>query len=117
MTNNRRDRMNKIILLIVFLGLLLPSVLADVADLDTDISPEDKEKFDQILQPVTKVYNFVKYIASAVALLFLLYGGISYMTAGSDPKQKDQAKNIIMYVIIGLVIIWAAPLIVELLVA
>jgi predicted small integral membrane protein len=110
--------MNKTILLFAFLGLLLlPMVLADVATLNTTVSPEDKAKFDAILTPVMKIYNFIKYIASAVALLFLLYGGISYMTSGNDPRQKDSSKNIIMYVIIGLLVIWAAPLIVELLVS
>jgi len=111
--------MNKKILLIALLGLLLlPAfAFADVAELNTTVSPEDKAKFDEILSPVMKIYNFIKYIASAVALLFLLYGGISFMTAGSDPRQKENAKNIITYVVIGLLVIWAAPLIVELLVA
>ena len=32
---------------------------------DDEISDEDKETFDQILEPVLKVYNLVKYAASA----------------------------------------------------
>jgi predicted small integral membrane protein len=106
----------KIALLAILALFLMPIVLADVATLNTTVSPEDKAKFDTILTPVMKIYNFIKYIASAVALVFLLYGGISYMTSGNDPRQKDSAKNIIMYVVIGLLVIWAAPLIVELLV-
>lgn len=54
------------------------------------LSPEDKEKFDQILEPVFKIYNFIKYIASVVAAIFLLYSGITYMTSGSDPKKKEK---------------------------
>ena len=96
--------------------LLLPMVLAERASLDTTISPEDKAKFDAILEPVLKIYNFVKYVASIVAVIFLLYAGISYMTSGADPKKRDQSKNIATYVIIGLLIIWAAPMIVELLI-
>ncbi|MCX6706654.1 MAG: pilin [Candidatus Woesearchaeota archaeon] len=110
--------MRKILFLAVVLALfIMPIVLAETAPIDTTISAEDKAKFDEILKPVQKIYNFVKYIASAIALLFLLYGGISFMTAGSDPRQKDNAKNIILYVVIGLLIIWAAPLIVGLLVS
>mgnify|MGYP001600803678 CR=1 FL=1 len=107
----------KVIFLIGMLVLLfLPLVLADSAPLNTTLSSADKAKFDSILQPVMKIYNFIKYIASVVAAIFLLYAGIAYMTSGSDPKKRDEAKNIAAYVIIGLIIIWAAPLIVGLLV-
>ena len=58
----------------------------------------------------------MKYIVSIVAAIFLLYAGISYMTSGSDPRKRDLAKGIATYVVIGLLIIWAAPMIVNLLV-
>ena len=107
----------KTILLLALIVLsFLPAVLADSAPLNGGISADDKAKFDEILKPVMKIYNFVKYIASVVAAIFLLYAGISFMTSGGDPKQREQAKSIATYVIIGLIIIWAAPLIVELLV-
>ncbi len=110
--------MNKLLMLMAVLALLfLPVVLADMAGINQTVSDEDKAKFDAILAPVMKIYNFMKYIASAVALLFLIYAGISYMMAGSDPSQKEKSKNVIMYVVIGMVIIWVAPLIVELLVS
>jgi len=103
---------------ILFLGLLflLPMVLAQSADLDTELDDEDRERFDEILEPVMKIYNFVKYIASVVAAIFLLYAGICYMTSGGEPRKRDQAKNIATYVVIGLLIIWAAPMIINLLV-
>ena len=41
---------------------------------------------------------------------------ITYMTSGSDPRKRDQAKSIASYVVIGLIVIWAAPAIVGLLV-
>jgi len=94
----------------------MPAVIAESAPLDENIDPEDLEKFDQILHPVMKIYNFIKYIASVVAGIFLLYSGIAYMTSGSDPKKREQSKSIAAYVIIGLIIIWAAPVIVGLLV-
>nr|MBA4405298.1 hypothetical protein [Nanoarchaeum sp.] len=106
---------------IFLLGLLvyilcLNVVMAETSPIDDEIDPEDRERFDQILQPVMKIYNFVKYISSVIAGIFLLYAGICYMTSGSDPKKRDQAKNIAAYVVIGLIIIWGAPIIVSLLV-
>ena len=104
-------------LLLVFSPIMLAhTVNADSAGLDTELSEEDKAKFDEILEPVMKIYNFIKYIASVIAAIFLLYAGVTYMSSGQDPKKRDQAKNIATYVIIGLIIIWAAPIIVGLLV-
>ena len=106
--------------LLVLLGLALvlsiaTPVLASI-DLSEEISAEDEASFDEILEPVMDVYNFVKYIATAIAALVLVGAGIVFMLSGSDPAKRDQAKNMIMYVIFGLIIIWIAPLIVEYLV-
>lgn len=82
-------------------------------DFDSEISDEDKESFDEILEPVMKIYNFVKYTATVIAVLVLLFAGITYITAGSDPGKREKAKNMATYVIVGLIVIWAAPLIVN----
>ena len=87
------------------------------ASLDTTISAEDKAKFDEILTPVEKIYNFIKYAASLVAVIALLFAGISYMFSGDDIRKRDTAKNMATYVVIGLVVIWAAPFVVNLLIA
>lgn len=104
---------------LIFVLLLLPLALADgdaQAALDAELSDADKAEFDSILEPVVKIYNFIKYIATIVGAIFLLYAGISFMTSGGDPRKREQSKNIAMYVVIGLLIIWAAPMIVNLLI-
>jgi type IV secretory pathway VirB2 component (pilin) len=75
--------------------------------------PGDTASFDQILQPVWKIYNFAKYIATAIAAIFLVFAGIMYMTSGNDMMKRDNAKHTITYVVLGLIIIWAAPFIVQ----
>ena len=110
--------MNSKILALVVIGLLLimPTI---VLAYDFSDAPSDSEKatFDQILTPVMKIYNLVKYVASAMAGIALLFAGITYMTSGSDPKQRDNAKSMAMYIVIGLLIVWAAPLVVNLIVS
>ena len=101
---------------LAFLVLLISSTLVMAVDFNQAPSSEDKATFDQILQPVMKIYNLVKYIASAIAGVVLLFAGISYMTSGADPKKRENSKSMAMYVIIGLVIIWAAPMVVQLIV-
>ena len=75
----------------------------------------DTGTFDQILQPVWKVYNFVRYIATAIAAVVLVFAGITYMTSGADMGKRESAKQMIGYVVIGLIVIWAAPFIVQIL--
>ncbi len=89
----------------------LPLVVA--FDFNQTITPEQQATFDHILEPVMKIYNLVKYTATGVAAMVLLFAGISYITGGSDPKKRDNAKGMAMYTVIGLVVIWAAPLVVQ----
>lgn len=74
----------------------------------------DTSTFDKILEPVWKIYSFIKYIATAVAAIFLVIAGIIYMTAGNDMMRRDNAKHTITYVVVGLIVIWAAPFVVQL---
>lgn len=86
-------------------------------DFNEDISSEDKAVFDEMLEPVLKIYNLVKYSATIIAVVVLLFAGITYITSGSDPGKREKAKSMGMYVVVGLIVIWAAPLIVNFIVS
>ncbi len=99
---------------------LLSIVMAPAAtalDLNKELTTEEKSTFDKMLEPVMKIYNLIKYAASAIAAIALLFAAVSYMISGSDAKKRDSAKNTAGYVIVGLFIIWATPFIVNFLVA
>ena len=102
---------------LVFLLSIIAMQFVSAVDFDQDISEEDKETFDEILEPVMKVYNLIKYSATVIAVLVLLFAGLSYMTSGSNPGKREKAKNMVMYVVIGLMVIWVAPLIVNFIVS
>lgn len=74
------------------------------------------QTYDQILQPITTIFNLMKYSVTLIAGLVLVGAGIMYMTGGSDPLKREKAKNMVMYVVIGLAIIWIAPFIVQLMI-
>ena len=78
------------------------------------VSAADTATYDQILQPIQAIYDLVKYAVTIIAGLVLVFAGITYITSGSEPMKRDKAKNMVMYVLIGLALIWAAPLIVKL---
>ncbi|MCF7860898.1 pilin [Candidatus Woesearchaeota archaeon] len=98
----------------MLLLLSLPMVLA--VDFDEDISEEDKATFDNILEPVMKIYNFIKYSATVLAVVFLVFAGVTFIMSGNDQAKRESAKMMGTYIVIGLIIIWVAPLIVQYLV-
>ena len=74
----------------------------------------DTGTFDQILEPVWNIYNLIKYVSTAIALIVLLFAGIMFMSSGNDTGKRETAKNMIAFVVVGLIVIWAAPFIVQL---
>jgi type IV secretory pathway VirB2 component (pilin) len=102
----------KMKLYIVLALLLLAMPMALAVDFDEDISDEDQATCDQILEPVMKVYNFIKYSATVLAVLFLIFAGVTFIMSGGDQAKRESAKSMATYIVIGLIIIWVAPLIV-----
>ena len=82
-------------------------------DFNQTLSASDKQAYDTMLAPVLSIYNLVKYTASVIAVVMLLFAGVNYIMSAGDPAKREQSKNMAMYVIIGLIVIWAAPLIVQ----
>ena len=52
----------------------------------------------------TKITNTVLYAVGIVSVIMLIYGGLRYVVSGGDSKKVTDAKNTIMYAIIGLII-------------
>lgn len=51
-----------------------------------------------------QITNVVLYIVGIIAVIMLIIGGIRYVTSGGDAKKVTDAKNTVLYAIIGLVI-------------
>ncbi len=81
-------------------------------DFDAELTPEEEQQFDQILEPVMKIYKFFKYAATVVGVLMLVFAAITLATSGGDTGKKEKAKLTIMAVIGALVLIWVAPFVV-----
>lgn len=52
-----------------------------------------------------QLLNYALFFSGFVALVFIILGGIRYITSGGDPKQASAARQIITYALIGLVLI------------
>jgi Type IV secretion system pilin len=59
---------------------------------------------DGIVGLIISAAQLLTFIFAAVAVLFLVWGGVQYVTSGGDDGRVKNAKNTILYAIIGLVI-------------
>ena len=55
-----------------------------------------------------QVTNTILYIVGIIAVIMLIIGGIKYVVSGGDSKKVTDAKNTVLYAIIGLVIAFLA---------
>lgn len=59
---------------------------------------------------ITGIRTWIMGILAAVATLFLVIGGLRYMTAGGDPSQVEQAKGNLKSALIGYALAVLAPI-------
>jgi len=59
------------------------------------------------------IINIALYVGGGIAVLYLIYGGITYVTAGADQEKATQARTTIVNAIIGIIIIALALVLVN----
>lgn len=62
---------------------------------------------------IVSFINIFSIVVGVVAVIMLMYGGFRYITSGGDSGNVSNAKNTIIYAIVGLVIVFAAQGIVQ----
>ena len=68
-----------------------------------------------IPQVIDGLKLWIMGILAAVATLFLVIGGLRYMTAGGDPAQAEQAKGNFKSALVGYALAVLAPVILQVL--
>lgn len=51
------------------------------------------------------IINYVLGFLGLIAVAMVIYGGISYVTAAGEQSKVDNAKKVILYAIVGLIIV------------
>jgi hypothetical protein len=78
--------------------MILFNLFAQAVNLTTiPHTPADQTSIDNVL-------SIVFQITGSIALLMVVIGGFRYIVAHGDPSAVTQAKNTILYAIIGLLI-------------
>ena len=57
---------------------------------------------------ITTVTNFLLFIAGALAVIMLIWGGLRYAVSGGNAAAVTAAKNTVLYAIVGLIIAFLA---------
>ena len=70
-----------------------------------------------LVNSVINIVNALLVLAAIAAIVFIIIGGVRYITAQGDEDAVEQAKNTIIYAIIGIIIILLAAVIVNFFVA
>ena len=68
------------------------------------------------IEPTSVITNAIQWIigtAGVIALVFVVIGGIGYITSAGDSNKLQKAKNTIVYALIGLVIVAISEILVS----
>ncbi len=61
----------------------------------------------------TTIINFLLFLIGIISVLMIIYGGIQYSLSGGDSGKVTNAKNTILYAVVGLIIAMLAYAIVN----
>ena len=95
---NFKKNMKKILLIIFVCLLAVPLFIFAAGSTSSITNPIQAETFVQLVDMVVK---WILDIAMVLAPLVIVYGGFTYMTAAGDTGKITQARNIILYAVLG----------------
>ncbi len=70
---------------------------------NTTVCPDKKGNGD-IFVTIKNIINVLLYLAGAIAVIVIVVGGLTYATSGGDQGKVKQAKDTILYAVIGLIV-------------
>jgi uncharacterized membrane protein YozB (DUF420 family) len=82
----------------------MPVSVAHAVESVPKLTPKESASVDPAGLGV-RIVNFLLIAAGAIAVIFLIIGGIRYMISSGNSDQIEKAKHTILYAIIGIVIV------------
>lgn len=90
------------------------SIAASGDDKNADCSSEIGNAQGNGIKTVAgKIVNIISIIVGVISIIFIIYGGFRYITSGGDSGKVGNAKNTLIYAVIGLVVVALAQVIVN----
>ncbi|PIY79615.1 MAG: hypothetical protein COY81_01630 [Candidatus Pacebacteria bacterium CG_4_10_14_0_8_um_filter_43_12] len=95
-----------------YMSTLLIAGTAMAAAMETDIDPGTGWS-DNLGGLINSVLNIVMVVALLMVFLYLIMGGIQWITSGGDKGKTEEARNKITAAVIGIIILAAAYALVQ----
>jgi len=80
-------------------------------------SPNCIEKGDCQLSDFTRIFviaaSLILSVTGSLALLFFIYGGIMFLISGGSSERVNQAKQILIGAVIGIVVVFTSYMIIQ----
>ena len=99
--------MRKYLTKILFVLLLFICLVPSVAQGQT-VTIRNPLGYDDFWQLIDKLIDFIFYLAIAIAPIMFIVAGFYFITAAGDPEKVQTAKKMILWVLIGLLIVFLA---------
>jgi len=95
---------------------LLPThALGAVAEYNSpDVKIKDPGTDVDLASIINKFITWVLLLVGGLAVLFVIYGGVLYITSAGNKERVEQAKQTLTYAVIGLIVIVLSKVIVNL---
>ncbi|MBP9850414.1 MAG: TrbC/VirB2 family protein [Candidatus Peribacteraceae bacterium] len=90
------------------------SAFAQLPNPDTIPGLPDEGSVSDIKTLIIRVISIILDFVLLIAVVFVIVAGIRLIVSGGDEAQKDKAKQTIIYVIIGIIVVLFARVIVTL---
>lgn len=92
----------------------------DASKNNNDVSPafcDDYNKTNKtdnpVVETINKVANIIAYIAGAVAVIMIMYGGFLFIISDGSSDKVSKARQTILYAAVGLVVIIMARILIN----
>lgn len=72
-----------------------------------------KKTKNPVVDIISKVANVLAYLAGAIAVIMVMYGGFLFMTSDGNSDKVSRGRNTILYAAIGLIVIISARLLIN----
>ncbi len=87
----------------ILLGVLFLTAAPFITEAATIQNPLKAQSFEEL---INTIINFIVTIGVVVAPIVILYAGFLILTSGGEPEKVKNAKNLILYCLVGLGILF-----------
>jgi NAD/NADP transhydrogenase beta subunit len=97
-----------VMILFSFLGLLVAPVAVNAAltppPAEDDVTKGTAPPTNSVETAINNIMNWFFVIVLIVAVIFLLWAGFLFITAGGDPDKVNTARQNVMYAMVGVAV-------------